>query len=124
MAKGLRSKCRKASRRQFRNTIGKEDADKKFTIVQSKLEQCISKGGMNSIGRIAQQFHGTSDNSDMEDDDNTVPNIDALGTDLTSLEYSEGTNWFQVDEEEEDEGNWSSESTTNWKKEDFREEEE
>lgn len=40
---------------------------------------------MNSIGRIAQQFHGTSDNSDMEDDDNTVPNIDALGTDLTSL---------------------------------------
>ena len=40
---------------------------------------------MNSIGKIAQQFHGTSNNSDMEDDDNMVPNIDALGTDLTSL---------------------------------------
>lgn len=50
------------------------------------MQECIAKGGMNSIGRIAQQLHGTSNTSDMEDDDILAPDIDAmLATDLTSI---------------------------------------
>jgi len=50
------------------------------------MQECIAKGGMNSIGRIAQQLHGTSNTSDMEDDAILAPDIDAmLASELTSI---------------------------------------
>ena len=54
-----------------------------MAIVQSKLQECIEKGNMNSFEKIAQQFHGGNDNSDMEGNDNEGPDIEAMDTDLT-----------------------------------------
>lgn len=91
MAKGIRSKSRKAARSEFRNTIGKEDAEQKMAIVQNKLQECISRGGMNSFERLAQQLNSSGNyhsNSDMEDQDSVAPDIDAMDTEMIAVTSS------------------------------------
>lgn len=67
----------------------KEDAEKKMAIVQSKLQECISRGGMNSFERLAQQLNGNGNNrtstSDMEDQDSVAPDIDAMDTEMITV---------------------------------------
>lgn len=54
-------------------------------IVQSKLQECISKGGLNSLDKIAAQL-GTN-NMEMEDvnNDEGAPDIEAFESDVTVL---------------------------------------
>eukprot|EP00560_Eucampia_antarctica_P008608 CAMPEP_0197826088 /NCGR_PEP_ID=MMETSP1437-20131217/3081_1 /TAXON_ID=49252 ORGANISM="Eucampia antarctica, Strain CCMP1452" /NCGR_SAMPLE_ID=MMETSP1437 /ASSEMBLY_ACC=CAM_ASM_001096 /LENGTH=169 /DNA_ID=CAMNT_0043426355 /DNA_START=77 /DNA_END=583 /DNA_ORIENTATION=- len=60
MAKGLRAKCRRKARRDFRNTIGKDADDKMMDLIQSKLSENIEKGGMNSLERLSNMLDASS----------------------------------------------------------------
>jgi hypothetical protein len=51
-----------------------------MSIVQANLQACINKGSMNSFEKLAQQFHGKND-SEMDDNNNASPDIDAMDTD-------------------------------------------
>ena len=62
-----------------------------MTIVQSKLQECIAKGGMNSLERLSQQFNSTNSHSDMEDQDSVTPDIDAMDTDIAPINTSTST---------------------------------
>jgi hypothetical protein len=63
-----------------------EDAEKKMAIVQSKLQECISRGGMNSFERLAKQLNGNANqHSDMEDQDSVAPDIDAMDTEMMTV---------------------------------------
>eukprot|EP00557_Chaetoceros_sp_GSL56_P008197 CAMPEP_0176498558 /NCGR_PEP_ID=MMETSP0200_2-20121128/12389_1 /TAXON_ID=947934 /ORGANISM="Chaetoceros sp., Strain GSL56" /LENGTH=152 /DNA_ID=CAMNT_0017896781 /DNA_START=79 /DNA_END=534 /DNA_ORIENTATION=- len=91
MAKGIRSKSRKAARSEFRNTIGKEDAEQKMAIVQNNLQECISRGVMNSFERLAQQLNSSGNyhsNSDTEDQEIVSPDIDAMDTEMIAVTSS------------------------------------
>lgn len=48
--------------------------------VQAKLQECINQGAMNSFEKLSKQLHGES-NSEMEDNGNVSPDIDAMDTD-------------------------------------------
>mmetsp|Transcript_9997 Transcript_9997/g.11689 ORF Transcript_9997/g.11689 Transcript_9997/m.11689 type:complete len:166 (+) Transcript_9997:84-581(+) len=67
MAKGLRSKVKRRNRTEFRNTIGQDAAKKNMEIIQSKLQACIQKGSMNSIGRLSNLLNGNSSSDDHDD---------------------------------------------------------
>lgn len=77
MAKSIRSKSKRKNRTEFRNTIGTDAAKANMAIVQSKLQECINSGQMNSFDRLSNLFSGNSttasnsnnDNDGMEDDD-------------------------------------------------------
>jgi len=69
MAKGIRSKCRRASRTEFRNTIGEDWAQKQMNIVQAKLQECVQNGSMNSFEKLGNVLNG-SNRAEEDDDDN------------------------------------------------------
>lgn len=80
----MRSKVKRRNRTEFRSTIGKVAVDKNMDTIQAKLQECISKGSMNSFDKVSKQLHGDNNDSDMEDHDNTAPDIDAMDTEMTS----------------------------------------
>mmetsp|Transcript_23994 Transcript_23994/g.30210 ORF Transcript_23994/g.30210 Transcript_23994/m.30210 type:complete len:130 (+) Transcript_23994:147-536(+) len=71
MAKGLRSKSKRRNRTEFRNTIGKDAAAKSMDTVQQKLQECISKGSLNSFERLSNILGGNSNDSDSDMEGNS-----------------------------------------------------
>ncbi len=53
---------------EFRNTIGKEAAAKSMETVQQKLQECISKGSLNSFERLSNIFSGGGNNNNIDPD--------------------------------------------------------
>mmetsp|Transcript_12781 Transcript_12781/g.18650 ORF Transcript_12781/g.18650 Transcript_12781/m.18650 type:complete len:152 (+) Transcript_12781:107-562(+) len=84
MAKGIRSKIKRKHRSEFRNTIGQEAADKNMEKVQQKLQECISKGSLNSFERISNLLHGNDNDDNMEEDDDNKSNIDIDAMDTSN----------------------------------------
>mmetsp|Transcript_20198 Transcript_20198/g.30052 ORF Transcript_20198/g.30052 Transcript_20198/m.30052 type:complete len:165 (-) Transcript_20198:331-825(-) len=83
MGKSIRSKIKRKHRAEFRKTIGKDDAEAKMAIVQSKLQECINKGSMNSLDRLSTIMNGPANDSGKEDNEemnDSMPAIDAVGT--------------------------------------------
>ena len=77
MAKGIRSKSKKANRTEFRKTIGEDFAQKQMALVQANLQQCIEKGSMNSFEKLSNQLNGDNKNSSNHfDDDYDNNNVD------------------------------------------------
>merc|ERR1712174_147416 len=74
MGKSIRSKNKKESRTQLRNTIGKQAADTAFLSTQSKLKECINQK-TTSIDRLAKLFN----NEENDDDDVKVVVMDVEG---------------------------------------------
>lgn len=60
MAKGIRSKYRRACRTEFRRTIGEKAAQENMSTVQAKLMECIGSGKLNSFDQLASQLSTTS----------------------------------------------------------------
>mmetsp|Transcript_8512 Transcript_8512/g.15399 ORF Transcript_8512/g.15399 Transcript_8512/m.15399 type:complete len:121 (+) Transcript_8512:75-437(+) len=53
MGKSVRSKIKRQHRKEFRETIGADAAKKSMEVVQSKLQECLQKGNMNSFERLS-----------------------------------------------------------------------
>eukprot|EP00571_Detonula_confervacea_P004140 CAMPEP_0172314336 /NCGR_PEP_ID=MMETSP1058-20130122/22266_1 /TAXON_ID=83371 /ORGANISM="Detonula confervacea, Strain CCMP 353" /LENGTH=163 /DNA_ID=CAMNT_0013028167 /DNA_START=55 /DNA_END=546 /DNA_ORIENTATION=+ len=83
MAKGIRSKCKRANRTEFRNTHGTVAHQANMTIVQAKLQECINSGGMNSFDRLSKLF-GNNSTTDGADQDGDV----AMSTSATTKDSS------------------------------------
>ena len=67
MAKSIRSKSKRKHRTEFRNTIGTDVANKNMDTIQSKLQECINSGQLNSFDRISNLFAGKTE-TDGDDD--------------------------------------------------------
>lgn len=73
MAKSVRSKIKRKHRTEFRRTVGEDAAQKQMSIVQQKLQECISTGpetAVSSMQRLSKKLYGedgmASDNNDNE----------------------------------------------------------
>jgi len=88
MAKGLRSKVKRRNRSEMRNTIGQDAAKKNMELIQSKLQACIQKGSMSSIGRLTNLLNDNSSSNCNDDGCNTDPTHMDTSMDTSTNEVS------------------------------------
>lgn len=80
MAKGSRSKIKRANRTEFRRTIGEVAASKNRDIIQAKLKECMEKGSMNSFERLSNVLQTSQDETEKGNDSPNVLPVDAMDT--------------------------------------------
>mmetsp|Transcript_9435 Transcript_9435/g.14026 ORF Transcript_9435/g.14026 Transcript_9435/m.14026 type:complete len:167 (+) Transcript_9435:76-576(+) len=92
MAKSIRSKIKRKHRTEFRRTIGEEAAQKQMSIVQQKLQECISTGpdtAVSTMQRLSKKLFGEDSVSDHESMDAAAGEV-AVDTDVAMVGDDDG----------------------------------
>merc|ERR1740129_1478144 len=104
MGKSIRSKVKKESRSQLRNTIGKQAADIAFLSTQAKLKECINQK-TTSIDRLTKLFGNEEDDvkvvvmDEGEHTDNNTNEVDEQQQKKNDNDTSVGKKGHGVEEE-------------------------
>ena len=89
MAKSIRSKSKRKNRTEFRNTIGTDAAKANMAIVQSKLQECINSGQMNSFDRLSNLFSGNTTTA-ADSNNNNADDMDDSDVEMSNTALVKG----------------------------------
>lgn len=82
MGKSIRSKIKRSHRTEFRQTIGESAAQSFMSTTQAKMNECMNKGGMNSIAQLSKMLNPSDDDDDNNNSEGKSNNEMDIGTDI------------------------------------------